>query len=176
MIERNSMKILKISLGILVVLSLVELVYYFTLVNPLKSLISRDNSTVKKGISSAGDEVLMGDIVSYFRSKKINPGVSYTLLEEIDGYLTKAEISEENGNKYISIHISTAREKRKILNSFAKRLENAGNLFFRLDTSGDKQWIDLQNVKVGVKVKQTIYRTLPEADPLTDTLEIQILE
>src|SRR3990167_4772175 len=104
-IERNSMKILKISLGILIVLSAVELIYYFSLVNPIKSLISRDKSEVKKSISSVGDEVLIGNIVDYFRSKTIKPGVSYILEEQIDGYLTNVEIVEDKGRKYVDIEI-----------------------------------------------------------------------
>src|SRR3989338_508092 len=175
-IERNSMKILKISLGILIVLSAVELIYYFTLVNPIKSLISRDKSEVKKSISSVGDEVLIGDIVDYFRSKTIKPGISYVLNEEIDGYLTKAEINEEKGRKFVSVGISTSLENGENLNNFFRSLENADSLFFRINANGEKQIIDPADVKPGVRVKQYIRKTLHESDILKESNEIQILE
>ena len=171
------MKIFKMTLVILVGLSLTELIYYFVLANPLKSVINQEKSSSKKGIASGdSNDVLLGDIVDYFRRKKINAGISYVLEEKIEGYLTKAKINEENGKKFISIIISTDLDNRTILNAFGKNLDNAGNLFFRLTESGQKQLIEPSQVKAGVRVKQISRRNLPEADPLNDTLEIQILE
>ena len=165
------------TLVILVGLSLTELIYYFVLANPLKSVINQEKSSSKKGIASGdSNDVLLGDIVDYFRSKKINAGISYVLEEKIEGYLTKAKINEENGKKFISIIISTDLDNRTILNAFGKNLDNAGSLFFRFTESGQKQLIEPSQVKAGVRVKQISRRNLPEADPLNDTLEIQILE
>ena len=170
------MKILKITLGILVVLSAVEFVYYFSLVNPIKSLISRDKSEVKKSISSVGDEVLIGNIVDYFRSKTIKPGVSYILEEQIDGYLTNVEIVEDKGRKYVDIEISSLPDNGDVLNKFGKNLETAGNLFFRLDENGKKQSLDPSEIKAGTRIKQITQISMPDPDPLNDKIEIELLD